>query len=601
MMEICANPNESRVPTLEWASEVVSRYPIIFGAEGSQMFGWIHTRVESVAGAGVLICSPIGIEYIQSHRSVRHLADQLAEAGFPTMRFDYPGCGDSAQTEFDDDRVATWVKSIEIAATTLRERTGCSKVALVGIRFGASLASLAASRVGAEWLVLWNPVINGRHYVREMRALAMAARHRAVQESDLLEVAGFAYTPQTVLDIAAIDLLSLEFPTLSEALILERDDLASDSANFTSNLDRQGVRHEVVRVPGYANMMTEAQYSEVPWKALDVIVAWFKCATGHGFRQRGVVPNGLVVPLRLRGIYEEPLRLGLSEQLFGVICRPDIQVGLEQPIIVFLNPGSVHHVGSGQLYVKLARAIALDGFTSFRFDLAALGDSAAGKQVYENHPYPPSAVNDLLVVLDGLKRGLHRSKFILVGLCSGAYHAFRAAIEQDNREIVEVILINPLTFRWVEGATLATGEHFMEAVRYRRSISTFKTWGKFLRMEMDLRRIAPVIFRHMFLVTRSYVIWLAERLGLSAGGVVSQDLRKLYKLGTRMVLFIASRDPGLDILMAEARHAARVAIRRGSILVYSIPDADHTFSSYEARCRLIEQMRVHLHSFKLEK
>ena len=88
------------------SSETVLRTPLYFGPDSDSLFGWYHQpKIATQSPTGLLICPPIGHEYVHSHRSLRHLADHLATAGFPTFRFDYHGSGDSGGLNQDPDRV----------------------------------------------------------------------------------------------------------------------------------------------------------------------------------------------------------------------------------------------------------------------------------------------------------------------------------------------------------------------------------------------------------------------------------------------------------------------------------------------------------------
>src|SRR3954464_11609473 len=66
-----------------------------FGAQ-HQLLGTLHRpqrlRPRSTA---VLLCNPFGEEASRAHRMFRVLATQLERAGYPALRFDYSGTGDS--------------------------------------------------------------------------------------------------------------------------------------------------------------------------------------------------------------------------------------------------------------------------------------------------------------------------------------------------------------------------------------------------------------------------------------------------------------------------------------------------------------------------
>lgn len=123
----------------------------------------------------VLLCNPFGEEAVRAHRAYRVLAQRLEAAGYPVMRFDYAGTGDS-QGDGRDFGVDDWVDDIMAAADELGARAGGRRVVLLGLRLGATLAVLAARRPGARFahLLLWDPVVEGAAYLADL-----ARAHRA--------------------------------------------------------------------------------------------------------------------------------------------------------------------------------------------------------------------------------------------------------------------------------------------------------------------------------------------------------------------------------------------------------------------------------------
>jgi pimeloyl-ACP methyl ester carboxylesterase len=139
--------------------------PFYFGPSDSRLFGVYHAPDTAARALGVVLCQPLGHEYIRAHRTFRQLAAQLARAGFPVLRFDYFGCGDSAGVG-EEGSVVRWQSDINSAIDELKDTSGVSSVAVIGLRLGASLALMAtAGRSDIERIVLWDPVLNGREYL----------------------------------------------------------------------------------------------------------------------------------------------------------------------------------------------------------------------------------------------------------------------------------------------------------------------------------------------------------------------------------------------------------------------------------------------------
>jgi len=163
--------------------------PHHLGREG-ELFGMYHAA-SGTARATVLLCPPLGQVLVRTHRIYRQLATTLANQGIASLRFDYYGTGDSA----GDGLALDWnrcVADVATAASELRALSGCQRVVGFGARLGGSLALEAASSAGFERLILWDPILDGSHYV---------ARMDAMQEE--LRVDPLHYTqPRTVEEVA---------------------------------------------------------------------------------------------------------------------------------------------------------------------------------------------------------------------------------------------------------------------------------------------------------------------------------------------------------------------------------------------------------------
>ncbi|MDP3548543.1 MAG: thioesterase, partial [Phreatobacter sp.] len=96
------------------------------------------------SGIGVVIVPPHGVEALAATKSLRVLADALAAAGHAALRFDLPGTADSLGDDTDPERLTAWTASVGQAAEVLRRHAGVSAIVFAGLRFGATIAALAA-------------------------------------------------------------------------------------------------------------------------------------------------------------------------------------------------------------------------------------------------------------------------------------------------------------------------------------------------------------------------------------------------------------------------------------------------------------------------
>jgi pimeloyl-ACP methyl ester carboxylesterase len=138
--------------------------PFYFGP-GRELFGFYHPA-PAASGTAVLLCPPLGAEQIRCHRLYRQLAHGLAEAGFPVLRFDYYGTGDSAGRSRDVDW-ARCLADVATAATELRARSGAQRVLAFGTRLGAN-AALDATDAVLAGVVAWDAIADGAALVSEL-------------------------------------------------------------------------------------------------------------------------------------------------------------------------------------------------------------------------------------------------------------------------------------------------------------------------------------------------------------------------------------------------------------------------------------------------
>lgn len=197
-----------------------------------------------VRDAGVLLCHSISTEYYRSYRTLARLAERLSELGFPVLRFDYPGTGDS-ECEPDEVSLADWINSVRQAANELRNRAGVSQLILIGLRFGATLASIAAQGIDRiNTLVLWDPVTDGAAYLDRLRHLHQEMlrdtdrfrRPRRASDTNRTELLGAVYSDILLNELANIDTGSLLGVATDHTVVLSARNGMSSPAGSESHL-----------------------------------------------------------------------------------------------------------------------------------------------------------------------------------------------------------------------------------------------------------------------------------------------------------------------------------------------------------------------------
>jgi alpha/beta superfamily hydrolase len=196
-----------------------------FGHPESPLFGVYHSAHGTKLGSprAVVICPPIGQEYIRTHWNLRLLANQIARQGIHVLRFDYHGVGDSAGNVLDLNKIDIWQRNIISAIEQLKTESGAETVMLAGQRFGGLLAGKVAQiRTDVNSVVLWEPVLDGRSYLDDLRQLhremldLWVCKMTTVNSDDQEEILGAVFRRELCKDIekTTLDLANIIQPQL---------------------------------------------------------------------------------------------------------------------------------------------------------------------------------------------------------------------------------------------------------------------------------------------------------------------------------------------------------------------------------------------------
>jgi dienelactone hydrolase len=550
--------------------------PIQFGDLVSPLFGWYHPPEGTRRTGGIVICNPIGDDLVRAHRPLRHLAQRLAAAGFPVLRFDYRGTGDSAGDETEAGRVQGWISDIGTAVDELRARSGVTGVALVGLRAGAVLAAAAAGREDVEAVVLWSGYPGGGAFVNDVvrthrlhRKLEPNAFSGGLPAPGGEEALGFFLSDETM---AALRELQLAALPVRRALVVAADPEAVAAALPGA---------ECHQIPADRFLIVPPHQGALPEEALAAIAGWLEQV--YPQRTDGVIPPAR--PARVSPIQgEEPHWIPGTRPLFGILNRPVApRPGL--PAIVMLNAGCVPRIGAHRQYVPLARQWASLGFSVLRLDLSGIGDSPVAAGGEENLTYPPGGLADVDRALDWVSAQTGAYRFVLVGLCSGADIAFSAAAD---RRISGVVMMNPRTFCVYD---LGMVESFKGARWYQDSMKRKDSWVKLLRGEVDLVRVARAV------APKAVQLIGRKVKGLVAHGEdhsVPARLQALCERGADVLLVVAPHDPGIDYVDANFAAGMRALAIAPGFQRATIDGTDHTFTALWAQKQVADLITEHL-------
>jgi alpha-beta hydrolase superfamily lysophospholipase len=545
------------------------------------LFAWHHAPDPRLRrGAGVLLCPPLGYEYMSAYQAWRLLAERLAALGFDTVRLDYDGTGNSAGDDQDPDRFGAWVRSIDAAITETRSLSGSSHLAPVGLRIGALLAlQAAAGRGGVERLVLWSPVRSGRSYVRELKVVAGLTREdyaREDPEGPGLNAVGYVMTGDTVKALEQWTLDVVKGAPAPQVLVVDRDDRSVDP-QLDAYLETLGSRVTRVRPKGTAEMLQEPQLSKVPEPALDAITAWLS-----GWRVPPPIAPAVAIarPEAVgtgRDAYREPtVRFGPGDRLFGVLTEP-ADGSRDLPAIILLNTGVEYLVGPHRLYVPLARQWAARGHLVLRYDLGGLGDSAPPAGAALNVAYPEHMLEDAGEAIAFVRRKAPRRQVILAGLCSGGWLAFQAA--RAGLPVDGIVSINPPMYL----VELAAGMHWHERKRSRQSIRNPSKWLKAFYRGVPyatFRRVAASV------LGRERPGPIESPPGDARPSRLATDLQSIAERGIRSLFVFSSDDNGLSYFQLHAQPALLPTGRRGLIRHVVVAGAGHSFRPRAAQLAL---------------
>lgn len=268
---------------------------------------------------------------------------------------------------------------------------------------------------------------------------------------------------------------------------------------------------------------------------------------------------------------ERALRFGRSANLVGILTEPDGGSAPGLPAAVFLNSGILHRVGASRLYVKFARSLAEQGFTSLRFDFSGVGDSEPRRDAL---PFEESAVIEASEAMDHLAATKGIERFFLVGLCSGSDVAYHTSLA--DARVVGVANLDAFVYR--------TWKYYLR--HYGPRVFRLGVWRNSLGARLaalrgnDAEAQAP---------SASYVAPEYRRV-FPPRAVIRDGLRKLSERDVRMFHFFSGGMEEHVNYESQYIDAFKPVDLRRLVDVIYVKDADHIVTGLEHQRLVVERL-----------
>lgn len=155
--------------------------------------GYVHLPRNGAPSRSTCVVAayPFEEERKRAYRALVETAVILQNAGFPVIRADYAGTGES-DGDFTEVKPSGMLEDLGSVADHALGMEGVRGIGLLGLRFGANLAlRLAVNGLPVEFIVMWEPVIDVRDYIN--RRLG-ASNVKILEGTGSVNLKGYEYS-----------------------------------------------------------------------------------------------------------------------------------------------------------------------------------------------------------------------------------------------------------------------------------------------------------------------------------------------------------------------------------------------------------------------
>jgi pimeloyl-ACP methyl ester carboxylesterase len=532
---------------------------------------------------GVLFVSPWGLEEMATRKFYREIAENLADFGIASLRFDFPGTGDSLDPSSDEPSLESWVETTVIAAAQLRKYSGCTHILLLGQGLGGTLASMAAARLdNVTGLALLAPVTNGRMFLREIslwwKMIATdLGLESSPQDSGQTSIAGMTLPQNVANAIKKLKTSDIPLPEVKRALVVQRQGRDTDR-EISDLLQQRGSQICRLDFAGYDNFVTNTMVSELPQTVMESVISWV-LETAATVEEKAGFAEPLPQAVQHDSIFTETATtFGDNGRMFGILCEPVAQ--RQGATVLILGTSYDRHAGWGRQGVRLARKLAASGIASLRFDAANVADSPPVDGAPLQVLYSDWQMEDVRQALDYLE-ARQMLPAVLTGRCSGGYLAYQAALNDDRCSAIA--LFNPFAFVWdtnldVDDALQSVARPLTE---YGKRAFKLETIKRILAGKVDIKaaiwNLTMRVTAHIGVIVAPLLGSLSSHNRLKSSIIQSFNTTSARKLP--MTLVYGAGDTGLEQIKLCFGAAGDGLKKFPNIDFHIVPGMDHNVTT----------------------
>jgi pimeloyl-ACP methyl ester carboxylesterase len=289
---------------------------------------------------------------------------------------------------------------------------------------------------------------------------------------------------------------------------------------------------------------------------------------------------------------ETIIKFGPKKNLLGIVSNPDTTID-NSPVAIMLNTGVINRVGPYQLHVDIARGLANAGFRAVRMDMSSFGDSAVREDADNSDE---ASLKDLRDAFDALGEKYGATKFVLIGLCSGAYRAH--TIAHTDPRVIGLISMDGITFQTSAVLRYAVTERLLNwgywknqlrLLSYRRQGVCLRSPDKpnFVRVQIKLliSNILKKLNRKSSQSSFAEAALLTDELDRKA---VLKEQEIMLGRGTQMLYIYSGGLPYFTTEKQFTEMFERTPNKNFQLSIY--PNANHTFMLIEDRKALVNEI-----------